>query len=112
MVEEGILFVFLISLLLAAIFIIIYGIIKIKLKPWEIFLSSWYVSMFAILLVYAAWLITHPSPAPKNYYPGYTSFPSPALALLLALPFYSVIPAAICTIVYTKYKKPQIQKPT
>jgi len=104
--ETGMVFVLPISFLLEAISIIIYGIYKIKLKAWEIFLSSWYVSIVAIFLVYAAWLIINPPLEPKNYYSGYTSFPPPALGLLLAVPFYSLLPAVICTIVYIKYKKP------
>lgn len=43
--------VFPLSLLPTAISVIIYGIFRIRLRVWEIFLSSWYVSIF---IAYAA----------------------------------------------------------
>ena len=43
--------VFILSLLPVAISVIIYGIFRIKLKAWEIFLSSWYVSIFAVFTI-------------------------------------------------------------
>jgi hypothetical protein len=54
-IEMGMDFVLPISFLLEAISIIIYGICKMKLEAWEIFLSSWYVSVFAILIIYYVW---------------------------------------------------------
>lgn len=46
LVNELILFVFPLSLLPVAVSVIIYGIFRIKLRVWEIFLSTWYVSIF------------------------------------------------------------------
>lgn len=108
-VETGMFFIFPVSLLFEAISIMIYGIYKIKLRAWETFLSSWYVSIFAIFIVYAVWLILYPPWKPENFY--YTSFAS-SIAPLASFPYYALFPAAICTIVYIKYKKPQIQKST
>jgi len=107
--ETGMVFVLPISFLLEAISIIIYGIFKIKLKAWEIFLSSWYVSIFVTLVIYAVWLIVYPPWEPGKFY--YTTFAA-SIAPLLLFPFYSLLPATICTIVYIKYKKPQTQTPT
>ncbi|MFB0514751.1 MAG: hypothetical protein ACETVQ_04155 [Candidatus Bathyarchaeia archaeon] len=108
-VETGMVFIFPISLLLEAISIIIYGIFKIKLRAWEIFLASWYVSIFVILVIYAVWLILYPPWKPGKFY--YTTFAA-SIAPLIPFPYYALLPAAICTIVYIKYKKPQIQKTT
>ena len=43
--------VFILSLLPVSISVIIYGIFRIQLKAWEIFLPSWYVSIFAVFTV-------------------------------------------------------------
>ncbi len=102
-VETGMVFILPISLLLEAVSIIIYGIYKIKLRAWEIFLSSWYVSIFVILVIYGVWLIVYPPWEPGEFY--YTTFAA-SIAPLLLFPFYSLLPAVICTIVYIKYKKP------
>jgi hypothetical protein len=108
-VETGMVFILPISFLLEAISIIIYGMYKIKLKAWEIFLSSWYVSIFVTLVIYAVWLIVYPPWEPGKFY--YTTLAS-SIAPLLLFPFYSLLPATICTILYIKYKKPPTQKPT
>lgn len=102
-VETGIFFIFPSSLLFEAISIIIYGIFKIKLRAWEIFLSSWYASIFLVFIAYAMWLTLYPPPKPENFY--YTSFAS-SIGPLLAFPFYALLPAAIYTIIYIKCKKP------
>ena len=108
-VETGMVFIFPISLLFEAISIIVYGIYRIKLRAWEIFLSSWYVSILAIFVIYAVWLILYPPWEPENFY--YTTFAA-SIAPLAPFPYYALFPAAIFTIVYMKYKKPQNQKST
>ena len=51
LVSELIFSVFPLSLLAVAISVIIYGIFRTRLKVWEIFLSSWYVSVFVAYAV-------------------------------------------------------------
>jgi hypothetical protein len=102
-VETGMFLTFPISLLFEAISIIIYGIFKIKLRAWEIFISSWYASIFAVLIVYTIWLTLYPPWEPGNFY--YTSFAS-SIGPLLAFPYYALLPATVCTVVYVKCKKP------
>jgi hypothetical protein len=115
-VETGMVFILPISLLLEAISIIIYGIYKIKLKAWEIFLSSWYVSLvgpFAILSIYHVFYPIPYTPPPEETYgiPGSASLGA-GISALLNIIILSLLPAAICTILYIKYKKPPTQKPT
>ena len=104
-VETGMFFIFPISLLFEATAIIIYGIFKIKLRAWEIFISSWYVSIFAVLIAYTVWLTLYPPWKPENESFYYSSFAS-SIGPLLTFPYYALIPAAVCTVVYVKYKKP------
>jgi len=106
-VETGTVFVLPISFLLEAISIIIYGIYRIKLKAGEIFLSSWYVSVFVVLIVYYVWWsIQWTPPPPEETYgiPGSASLGA-GISALLTIIILSLLPAAICTIVYIKYKK-------
>jgi len=115
-VEMGMVFILPISFLLEAISIVIYGIYRIKLKAGEIFLCSWYISVFVIFVIYAVWLILYPpwAPPPEEYI--YPINPSGSLysgmTAIYTLLLLSLLPAAICTIVYIKFKKPQVQKPT
>ena len=102
-VETGMFLIFPISLLFEAIAIIIYGIFKIKLRAWEIFISSWYVSIFAVFIAYAVWLILYPPWEPGKFY--YTTFAA-SIAPFVLFPFYALLPATICTVVYMKCKKP------
>jgi hypothetical protein len=112
-VETGMVFILPISFLLEAISIIIYGMYKIKLKAWEIFLSSWYVSVFVILIVYYVWWSIQWTPPPEEIYPIQPSASLYAgIALIYTVLLLTFFPAAICTILYIKYKKPQTQKST
>jgi len=112
-VETGIVFILPISFLLEAISIIIYGMCKIKLRAREIFISSWYVSVFVILIIYYIWWSIQWTPPPKEIYPIQPSASLYAgIALLYTVLLLSFLPAAICTILYIKYKKPPSQKPT
>jgi len=116
-VETGMVFILPISFLLEAISIIIYGVYRIKLKAWEIFLSSWYVSLvgpFAILSIYHILCpIPSTTPTQETYPPppGSASLGA-GIAALFAFFILPLLPAAICTILYIKYKKPPTQKPT
>jgi hypothetical protein len=91
------------SLFPVAISVIIYGIFRTKLKPWETFLSSWYVSLFGILIISLIWWSIQWT-LPVSFYAG--------MALLFISLILSLLSAVICTIVYAKYKKTQTQKPT
>jgi len=106
-VETGMVFIFPISLLLEAISIIIYGIYKIKLKAGEFFLSSWYVSVFVVLIIYYVWWSiqwTPPPPEARYGIPGSASLGA-GISALLTIIILSLLPATICTILYIKYKK-------
>jgi len=96
------------SLLPVAISVIICGIFRIKLKAWEIFLSSWYVSMFAVFMNYNVWwsLYIHPY-LPEFYYSPLASW----MGLILNLVFLSFLIAGIITIIYTILKKPKNEQP-
>jgi len=85
------------SLLPVAIAVIIYGIFRIKLRAWEIFLSSWYVSMLAVFLIYSVWwsLYIHLY-LPEFYYSPLASW----MGLLLNLVFLSFLIAGIITLIY------------
>jgi len=112
-VETGIVFILPISFLLEAISIIIYGMYKIKLRAREIFISSWYVSVFVILIIYYIWWSIQWTPPPKEtYYIPPSASLYAGIALIYTVLLLSLLPATICTILYIKYKKPQIQKPT
>jgi len=93
--ERGmILFIIPTSFLLEAISVIIYGIFRIELKPWEIFLSSFYVSVFAV------WVLM-----PHTLASRYSSFAG-ALNEPLGALFLSLFIAGILTIVYVTLKEP------
>lgn len=93
--ERGlILFVIPISLLLEAISVIIYGIFKIELKIWQIFLSSSYVSLVAVWI-----LMPHTIASRYSSFAGALNEPLEALIL-------SLFTAGILTIIYAKLKKP------
>jgi hypothetical protein len=100
------------SLFPTAISVIIYGIFRVKLRVWEVFLSSWYASIFVFIsYFYFVWRTYQ-----QTSYSEYTG-PIHAGALSdITLGFFifqlSFFPALIYTIIYTKYKKSQIQKPT
>lgn len=109
-VETGMIFIFAISLLLVAISIIIYGIYKIKLKAWEIFFSSWYISLvapFGIASIYfMLWPIPYTPPSEEIYPPppGSASLGA-GIDTFLTFITLSFLSAAICTEVYLKFKK-------
>lgn len=92
------------SLFPVAISVIIYGTFRIKLRAWEIFLSSWYVS-FALIII---WSALQPRPPPGEFY--YSSIAS-AIGELLGLVFRSLLIAGILTIVYVTLKKPKSEPP-
>jgi hypothetical protein len=91
--ERGmILFIIPISLLLEAISIIVYGIFKIELKTWQIFLPSFYVSVFAVWI-----LMPHTLASRYSSFAGSLNEPLAALILSLFI-------AGIVTIVYVKLR--------
>lgn len=94
------------SLFPVAISVIIYGIFKIKLKSWEFFLSSWYVSMFVVFTIYDVWWSLYVRPYLPDFY--YSSIAG-AIAVVLGLVFLSFLIAGIVTIVYVILKKQKYQ---
>jgi hypothetical protein len=77
------------------------------LKAWGIFLSSWCVSAFVILIIsYVWWSIQWTPPPPEEIYgvPGSASLGA-GISALLNIIILSLLLSAICTIVYIKYKK-------
>lgn len=87
-----ILFVIPISLLLESISVIIYGIFKTEMKPWQIFLSSFYVSVIAVWI-----LMPHTQASPYSSFAGGLG---EFLSSLFQSLFFAGIIAGILTIVY------------
>jgi len=100
--------VLLLSLFPVAFAVIIYGIFRIKLKPWEIFLSSWYASFALIIIASSIWSALQPRPPPGEFY--YSSIAG-AMGFALGLVFLSLLMAGFFTIVYVTLKKPKIEPP-
>jgi hypothetical protein len=96
--------VLLLSLFPVAFSIIVYGIFRITLKPWEIFLSSWYTSFALIIIASSIWSALQPPPPPGEFY--YSSIAG-AMAFVLGLVFLSSLIAGILTIGYVTLKKPK-----
>ena len=90
------------SLFPVAISVIIYGIFRTKLKPWEIFLSSWYASMFVVFNIYSIWYSIYVRPYLPEFY--YSSIAG-AMALAFGLVFLSFLITGILTTVYLVLKK-------
>lgn len=89
------------SLFPVAVSVIIYGIFRMNLKPWEIFLSSWYASIFAIFTIYEV------SSEPASPYSSIAG----AIGIFLTLVFLSFFIASIITILYVILKKEKIMEP-
>ena len=96
------------ALLPVAISVIIYGIFRIRLRAWEMFLSSWYVSVFIVFFVYGVWWYLYVEPNLPEFY--YSSIAG-AIALALGLVFLSFIIAGILTIIYVVLKRQKIEEP-
>jgi hypothetical protein len=90
------------SLFPVAISVIIYGIFRTKLKPWEIFLSSWYASMFVVFNIYSVWYSIYVRPYLPEFY--YSSIAG-AIAIVFGLVFLSFLITGILTTVYLVLKK-------
>lgn len=92
------------SLFPVAISVGIYGKFRVKLKAWEFFISSWYVSVFLVFTIYQVWWSIFVRPyLPKFYYSSIAG----AMALALSFVFLSFLIAGIFTIVYVILKKPK-----
>jgi len=107
LVNQLILVLFL-SLFPVAFSVIVYGIFRVKLRPWEIFLSSWYASFALIIIGSYIWSALQPPPPPSEFY--YSSFAG-AIALALGLVFLSLIIAGILTVIYMVLKRQKINEP-
>jgi len=90
------------SLFPVAVSVIIYGIFRTKLKPWEIFLSSWYASMFVVFNIYSIWYSIYVLPYLPEFY--YSSIAG-AIAIWIGLVFLSFLISGILTTVYLVLKK-------
>jgi hypothetical protein len=90
------------SLFPVALSVIIYGIFRTKLKPWEIFLSSWYASMFVAFNIYSIWYSIYVLPYLPEFY--YSSIAG-AIAIVFGLVFLSFLITGILTTVYLVLKK-------
>lgn len=89
------------SLLPVAISVIVYGLFRTKLKTLEIFLSSWYVSMFVVFIIYQM------SSEPASLYSSIAG----AIGLALSLVSVSFLIAGILSILYVLLKKEKITEP-
>jgi len=96
------------SLFPAAISVLIYGRFRIKLKPWEFLLSSWYVSMFVIFTIYQVWWSLFVLPYLPEFY--YSSIAG-AIAFTLLLTLLAFLIAGILTIIYVILKRPKSEPP-
>jgi len=101
--------VLLLSLFPVAFSVIVYGTFRIRLKPWEIFLSSWYASFALIIIASSIWSALQPPPPPPSEL-HYSSIAG-AIAFALGLVFLSFLMASIITIVYVTLKKPKVEPP-
>jgi len=96
------------ALLPTAVSVIIYGVLRIKLRAWEFFLSSWYVSVFVVFTGYQVWWALYVQPYLPEFY--YSSIAG-AIALTLGLVLLAFLIAGILTIVYVMLKKPKSEPP-
>ena len=90
------------SLFPVAVSVIIYGIFRTKLKPWEILLSSWYASVFVVFNIYSIWYSIYVLPYLPEFY--YSSIAG-AIAIWMGLVFLSFLISGILTGVYLVLKK-------
>ncbi len=90
------------SLFPVAVSVIIYGIFRTKLKPWEIFLSSWYASVFVVFNIYSIWYSIYVLPYLPEFY--YSSI-ARAIAIWMGLVFLSFLISGILRVVYLVLKK-------
>jgi len=84
------------SLLPVAVSIVIFGTFRTKLKPWEILLSSWYVSIFAVFAAYSLWWTLFVQPTLHDFY----SSGAGALARDMLLALLAFFFAASFTAIY------------
>jgi hypothetical protein len=84
--------VFVLSLLPVAISVILYGLFRIRLRAWEMFLPSWYVSVFAVFTIGAR-------PAASQY-----SSIAGGLGEFFGQVFLSLFIAIILTVVYVSVR--------
>jgi hypothetical protein len=102
LIDTMVLSVLPLSLFPVAISVIVCGILRIKLKAWEIFLSSWYISIFLVFTIYQVWWSLYARPYLPDFY--YSSIAG-AIAVVLGLASLSFLFAGIITIVYIMLKK-------
>ena len=90
------------ALLPVAIAVTVYGITKAKLKPWEILLSTWYISIFLVFAAYEVWWILLVQPYVQNFY----SSGAGAMARDMLLVFLAFLIACALSIIYLVIKEP------
>lgn len=89
------------SLLSVAVSIIIYGTFKTKLKPWQILLTTWYTSIYAVSAAYTIWWAIFIQPYLQHIYTSGAG----AIALDMLLAVLALIPATIFSIIYLTLKR-------
>lgn len=94
------------ALLPTSVSVIIYGVFRIRLRAWEFFLSSWYVSIFVVFNGYQIWWTLYVQPYLPEFY--YSSIAG-AIAIAIGLVLLAFLIAGILTIVYVTLKKPKIE---
>ena len=95
------------ALLPVAISAVVYGITKAKLKPWEILLSTWYFSIFAVRAAYDVWWLIFVQPYLHDFYAS----GSGAIALDIFLTFLAFLVACVFSFAYLVLKKPSNKYP-
>jgi len=96
------------ALLPVAISVIVYGIFRIRLRAWEMLLSSWYASVFIVFTIYQVWWSLYVKPYLPEFY--YSSIAG-AIGLALGLVFLSFTIAGILTLIYVVLRKQKIDEP-
>jgi hypothetical protein len=94
------------ALLPVAFAVIVYGIFRTKLRAREMFLSSWYVTVFIVFIIYGVWWALYVEPNLPEFY--YSSIAG-GIALALGLVLLSFIIAGILTIIYVVFKRQKIE---
>jgi hypothetical protein len=95
------------SLLPVAISAIVYGIVKTKLKPWGILLSTWCVSVFVVFAAYDIWWSLFVQPNINHSY----SSGAGAIVLGMLLVFLAFFIACVLSVFYLVIRKPDEKLP-
>lgn len=95
------------ALLPLAISIIIYGVLRTKLRPWQILLATWYTSIYAVSTAYTIWWTVFILPYLEHIYISGGG----VIARDMLLTVLALIPATISSIIYLTLKKTKMEPP-